>query len=71
MAQFVYTTRDGDMLDAICKDYYGDAAKYVGFVLDANPDLAGEGEVYVAGVKIVLPDLPASADQSGLVKLWD
>jgi phage tail protein X len=34
-----YRTRDGDMLDAICLSYYGQADGYLESVLTANPSL--------------------------------
>jgi phage tail protein X len=38
-----YRTRDGDMLDAICLSYYGQADGYLESVLTANPGLADIG----------------------------
>ncbi|MCX4025155.1 tail protein X [Endozoicomonas sp. SM1973] len=52
----IYRTKDGDTLDWICKQYYGDEA-FVLQVLDANPRLVEQGPVLVAGINILLPAL--------------
>lgn len=64
-----YVTREGDMLDDICRKIYGkQEAGQVEAVLEANPGLAGRGFIYPSGLLIVLPDLPAQTD--GTVRLW-
>jgi len=55
-----YTTRDGDMLDRICFDYYGTVSAIVA-VYEANPGLAKKGIFLPASVVIALPDLPPRA----------
>lgn len=62
-------TSDGDLLDTICQHYYGHLVGAVEAVLDANQGLADEPQPYRAGVLILLPDLPASAEAT--VSLWD
>lgn len=64
-----YTTRDGDVLDAICWRYYGDTELVV-TVLESNPGLCEQGQTYPAGIVIILPDRPAPAVQQS-VSLWD
>lgn len=64
----IYRTRDGDVLDAICKAELG-AEAHVTAVLEANPRLAARGPVYPAGLRIVLPDVSAVVAQ-GDVRLW-
>lgn len=64
-----YRTRDGDMLDAICKATYGTEAQ-IGVVLDANPHLADLGPVYDAGVLIELPARVVEPVATGQVRLW-
>jgi phage tail protein X len=64
----VYRTRDGDMLDTICKAALG-AEAHVASVLDANPHLADLGPVYPAGVLIVLPAVAVPAAR-GDIRLW-
>lgn len=67
-----YQTRDGDMLDLICFDYYGAAAlnQSVAAVLEANRGLADYGSRFPAGVSITLPDwVPASLQADD--QLWD
>jgi phage tail protein X len=61
----VYTTVQGDTLDQICAAYYGYTSGTVEAVLKANDGLAGLGAVYVAGVKITLPDVD-TAEPSGV-----
>jgi phage tail protein X len=61
-------TRDGDMLDAICKAELG-AEAHAATVLDLNPRLADLGPVYAAGVAIVLPDAAAPAAKPA-IRLW-
>lgn len=65
-----YRTKAGDMLDAVCFDYYGRTAGVVEKVLEANPRLAECGPVFEAGVVIELPELPAPVPNEG-VSLWD
>lgn len=63
-----YRTRDGDMLDAICKAELGGEA-HAAAVLDANPHLADLGPVYPAGLTIILPELAAPVAK-GDIRLW-
>lgn len=63
-----YRTREGDMLDAICKAELG-AEVHVAAVLHANPGLADQGPVYPAGLLIRLPVIKLPA-QRGTVRLW-
>lgn len=68
----IYQTRDGDVLDAICADYYGaeNLPYTVTQVLEANRGLADRGAVYPAGLLITLPELTAPAASSPF-RLWD
>lgn len=66
----IYKTKDGDMLDSICRDYYGASSGYVEQVLTANPGLAELGPVYDAGVEIILPDVSTTSNTSARVSLW-
>ncbi|AIR03395.1 tail protein [Cedecea neteri] len=68
----IWTTSDGDVLDAICVKNYGDAGlnQSLAAVLDANPGLADLGAIYPAGVEITLPAWTAEAEESS-VSLWD
>lgn len=63
-----YRTKEGDMLDAICKAEFGSEA-HTPRVLDANPGLADLGPVYPAGLLIRLP-APAPTPARGTVRLW-
>ena len=64
-----YLTRDGDVLDDICRRVYGEQkAGQVEAVLAANPGLADRGFVLPSGILITLPALEAQGD--GKVRLW-
>ena len=65
----VYSTIEGDMLDAICYRVYGRESALVA-VLEANPRLAALGPILPAGVLITLPAIPAPPDVP-TVRLWD
>ena len=65
----IYTTRDGDVLDQICQNYYGSTAKIIEQVLEANPHLVELEAVFDAGVKITLPEITIQKE-SEIVKLW-
>jgi phage tail protein X len=65
-----YRCRDGDVLDAVCFDFYGTLESHVvEQVLAANIGLAGRGVFLPAGLQIVLPDIDLTSDDG--VKLWD
>ena len=66
-----YRTRDGDMLDAICRRYYGTETGTVEIVLEANPGLAARGPLQPEGILVELPDLPQPPKTIPTVKLWD
>ncbi|WP_067519544.1 tail protein X [Endozoicomonas ascidiicola] len=55
-----YTTRDGDMLDAICYQYYGHLNGTLEKVLNANPCLCEKPILLPAGLVIELPVLEAT-----------
>ena len=63
-----YVTKDGDMLDAICRDLLG-SESHVPAVLDANPHLADLGPIYAAGVTVTLPVVAAPVEP-GKIRLW-
>ncbi len=69
-----YTTKDGDVLDSICWEYYGrtDSSLSPGTVekvLEANHHLANLPAIFAAGVKIILPDLTPK-EETESIKLW-
>jgi len=66
-----YRTVDGDMIDAVCRRFYGRGAGAVEAVLEANPGLADLGPVLPPGTVIQLPDLPRPLETIETVKLWD
>ncbi len=70
----IYTTKAGDVLDAIVHGAYGRSAGITEAVLEANrgDGLADRGPVLPAGVVIVLPDIPDAVEPPRkLVRLWD
>ena len=69
----IYTTKDSDVLDQICQNYYGKTSKIVEQVIEANPHIVELAEVFTAGIKITLPDIiqeKESGTESEIVKLW-
>jgi len=63
-----YRTKQGDVLDAICRELLGDES-HAPAMLAANPGLADLGPVYAAGILITLP-VVSSPVASGTIKLW-
>lgn len=63
-----YLTKDGEVLDAICKRELGSEA-HVPAVLEANPHLADQGPIYGAGVRIILPEVIEPVAK-GEIRLW-
>ena len=63
-----YITKDGDMLDAICFDYYKTELA-LSEVLEANPDIADNGAIFKAGIKVILPDIYPEKHNKSLT-LW-
>lgn len=67
----IYTTKQCEMVDAICRRAYGDESGYVEAVLDANPGLAAMVSPLPTGTVILLPDVPKASDIVDVVSLWD
>ena len=65
----IYTTKDDDVLDQICQNYYGKTSKIVEQVIEANPHIVELEAVFEAGIKITLPDI-SGEKESETVKLW-
>jgi phage tail protein X len=65
-----YRTQSGDMLDAICHQYYTGRPGATEVVLEANPGLCELGPLLPEGVLIELPALPPP-QAPGQVSLWD
>lgn len=66
----VYTTIQGEMVDAICRKVYGDESGYVERVLEANPGLAALPHRLPIGTKIHLPDALRTDQNQPLIALW-
>lgn len=67
----LYRTKNGDVLDAICNEYYGQANGTIEVVLEANPGLAESGPVYRSGKIIELPDIVLPIKEANSIRLWD
>lgn len=65
----IYTTSDGDVLDAICNKYYGATSGIIEQVIEANRHLELEADIFTAGTKITLPEITQSKEVQ-IVKLW-
>lgn len=65
----IYRTKDGDVLDLICRTYYGDQPHSVEAVYEANRGLAAHGPILPAGLLIDLPDAQPVARAA--IRLWD
>ncbi|UWF67378.1 MULTISPECIES: tail protein X [unclassified Brucella] len=67
----IYTTIQGEMVDAICRKIYGDESGYVEQVLEANPGLAALSHRLPVGTRIAMPDIDVASDSQPVVALWD
>jgi len=65
----IYTSKDGDVLDQICQEYYGSTLGIVEQVLEVNRHLELEPDIFVAGTKITLPEITLN-EETQTVKLW-
>ena len=59
-----YTTRDGDMLDAIVYRYYGNIAGVLEAVYSINPGLCEKPLLLPAGLMIELPVLEEPGEKA-------
>ncbi|MBY0559880.1 tail protein X [Hyphomicrobium sp.] len=67
---FLYTTQDGDMLDAICWKHYGTSHLTTELVLKANYRLSDQPPVLPRGLKILLPAYQAPGPTQR-IQIWD
>lgn len=63
-----YRTSQGDVLDLVCKQYYGNESA-VSQVMAANPNLSEYGSVLPSNIEIILPDIQTKTTET--VSLWD
>jgi phage tail protein X len=71
MTTTTYTTKAGDVVDAVVWKYYGTRdGRITEQVLAANKGLAAYGPILPAGVVITLPSISVQST-SQAVKLWD
>ncbi|WP_422569931.1 tail protein X [Antarcticirhabdus aurantiaca] len=66
-----YTMRQGQTVDQVCREIYGDESGFVEAVLGANPGLAAKGFFPGLGTVIVVPDLALADEGPAPVTLWD
>ncbi len=68
-----YTTKDGDVLDAVVHRYFGAAAGIVEQVLEMNRPLAlaDYGPVLPAGLVIQLPEIERKQEERKVTRLWE
>ena len=66
-----YQTTHGDVIDDVCRCYYGGEAGAVEAVIEADPGLTELSPVLPAGTTVILPDLPRPLKTIPTVKLWD
>lgn len=67
----IYTTKRGDVLDAICFKYYGGADFDITKVYEENIGLASYGPILPAGLEISLPDTAAAPSAPAVISLVD
>lgn len=66
-----YITKQGDMLDVIANQLYGErSADSVARILAINPRLCEQPALLPAGIKIIMPERTLALTQQE-VKLWD
>lgn len=66
-----YTTKQNEVLDAICYRHYGRTRAVTEMVLEANPGLAALGPVLPFARRISLPTMQERTRRRPLVGLWD
>lgn len=64
-------TRQGDTVDKVCWQRYGQTSGMVEKVLNANPHLSRLGPVLPVGTTIELPEVPTTYEQKPTINLWD
>jgi len=65
-----YRCKQYDVLDYICKKYYGNEKDYTEMVYAANPGLADRGSHLPMGLLIELPDVTFQSENNE-INLWD
>ncbi|HHA2675028.1 TPA: tail protein X [Stenotrophomonas maltophilia] len=67
-----YSTREGDVVDAIAWQHYGEESPEILIaVFEANPGLADRDPILPAGVTIILPEIQRPANTVKGTALWD
>lgn len=61
IVKMIYTTREGDMLDAIVHRHYEGDSVGLQITLEANPGIAKLGPVLPPDMDVILPPLPVKS----------
>lgn len=67
----VYYTSEGDTVDLICWNFYGQQSGAVERVLEANRGLADLGPVLPINTRVELPEINVPASEAQPIRLWD
>lgn len=67
----IYTTKQNEVVDAICHRHYGRTRDVTEAVLAANPGLAAMGPVLPFATRVVLPAMQEKTRRRPLVGLYD
>jgi len=68
----VYTSIQGDTLDKIVHDFYGDEQQYLEEILKKNRKIANLGDLLPAGTRIKLPYIALESNSTKeSISLWD
>lgn len=66
-----YTTKQNEMVDAICHRHYGRTKDVTEAVLAANPGLAALGPILPFATQVFLPVIAEQTKRKPLVGLYD
>lgn len=66
-----YTTKQNEVVDAICHRHYGRTKDVTEIVLAANPGLAALGPILPFATRVVLPAVQEKTRRKALIGLWD
>ena len=70
LAQRIYT-KQGDTVDSICQEHYGNTAGITEQVIEANPNIAFLSPVLPTNTVLILPNIAKPATTKHLIQLWD
>ncbi|MGB0859477.1 MAG: tail protein X [Pseudoalteromonas spongiae] len=70
LAQRIYT-KQGETVDSICHQHYGNTAGITEQVIEANPHVAFLSPVLPTNTLLLLPNIAKPASTKNLIQLWD